>query len=102
METLKRKNPLKKGLAQQSSCNIYVIFKIFSIKEIICSKGTIILKINFIHPSALGSPLDTDASGKNFFLDFCDRHIWNSSFHKLYINSECTEFIDFCLFSKQV
>ena len=25
-----------------------------------------------------------------------------SSFHKLYINSECTEFIDFCLFSKQV
>lgn len=53
-KTLKEKsNPHKKGSAQQSSCDIYVKLKIFSIKEIICYKEKIQM-INFIHPSASG------------------------------------------------
>lgn len=40
----------------------------------------IILKTNFVHPSALGSRLDTEASSTNVFSGFCDRYIWNIGF----------------------
>lgn len=52
------------------SWNICVILKIVPIKEIICYKQIVILKINFIYPSVLGSHLDTEASNTGVFSRF--------------------------------
>lgn len=82
-------------MAQQSSCNIYVILNVFSIQEIMCYKETVILKINIIHPSSLDNHLDTETSSSDVFSGFCDRLIWNSGFWVLSISIEHT--VDFCL-----
>lgn len=74
---------------------MHVILKIVSIKEIICYKEIVILKINFIHLSTLGSCLDIEAWSTDIFSGFWDRYIWNSGFQVLYTNSEDTELIDF-------